>query len=197
MKRKTKPLFRPSTLLALLLTLALFLLSCAAPSATEEDSFNPAGDSSIQASQTSQTLQGKVVTVLDGDTIIVLNENKKTFKVRFKGIDAPEKSQAFGQQAKQKLSSLIFDRNVSVEWQERDRYQRILGKVENNGQDICLKMIETGYAWHYKRFQESQQPSDRLSYTEAENRSRQQKIGLWHDPNPIPPWDYRSQTNPK
>jgi len=197
MRRKTKRSFGPSTLLALLLTLTLFLLSCAAPSATEEESFSPAGDSTIEAPQSSKTLQGKVVGVLDGDTIIVLDTNKETFKIRFKGIDAPEKSQAFGQQAKQKLSSLIFDRNVRVEWQEHDRYQRILGKVESYGQDICLKMVETGYAWHYKRFQQSQQPSDRISYAEAENRSRRQKIGLWQDPNPIPPWNYRSQTTPK
>ena len=189
MRFKTSTSFRP-IILALLLT-TFFLLSCSTRTQTEADSFNPTSESAVQTSQSSQTLQGKVVAVLDGDTIIVLDANKESFKVRFKGIDAPEKSQTFGQQAKQKLSSLIFNRNVSVQWQERDRYQRILGKVETEGQDIGLNMIETGYAWHYKRFQESQQPSDRISYAEAENRSRQQKLGLWQDPNPIPPWDYR------
>jgi len=191
MRPKAKLSFRQSTLPTLLLTLTLF--SCATPTATKEDSFSPTGDSFTQASESSQILEGKVVSILDGDTIIVLDTNNETFKVRLASIDAPENSQPFGQQAKQKLSSLIFDRNVSVKWKVRDRYERILGKVENNGQDICLKMIETGYAWHYKRFQQSQQPSDRNSYTEAENRSRQQQIGLWKDPNPIPPWDYRSQ----
>jgi endonuclease YncB( thermonuclease family) len=201
MKRNTNPFFGQSTLLTLLLTLSLFFLSCAAPSASEEDSFDPPNDATpaatesfTQTSQSSQVLQGKVVGVFDGDTIIVLDANNQTSKVRLKGIDAPEKSQAFGQQAKQNLSSLIFDQNVRVEWQERDRYQRIIGKVESGGLDICLKMIDAGYAWHYKRFQQSQSSSDRIGYAQAENRSRQQKIGLWQDPNPTPPWDYRSQT---
>jgi endonuclease YncB( thermonuclease family) len=178
--------------LALIFAFSLFQLSCATPAQTDADSFSSTSDSATQPAQTHQILQGKVVAILDGDTIIVLNAKKESFKIRFKGIDAPEKSQTFGQQAKENLSSLIFNRNVSVQWQERDRYQRILGKVEIAGQDIGLKMIENGYAWHYKRFQESQQPSDRISYAEAENRSRQQKIGLWQDPNPMPPWEYRT-----
>ena len=60
--------------------------------------------------------------------------------------------------------------------------------------DICLRMISTGHAWWFKRYADSQSPNDRLSYGRAEDQSRQQRIGLWAHPNPIPPWTYRQQT---
>jgi endonuclease YncB( thermonuclease family) len=183
-------------LLITILTLTLLLLACVPPAAeTEVHSLGPASDISDLVAQTSfQSLKGKVVSVPDGDTIVILNAKNETFKIRLKGIDAPESGQPFGQRAKQRLSTLVFNQNVVVEWNERDRYGRILGKVQKNGQDICLKMIQNGFAWHFKRFEQSQTEEDRINYSEAEEISRQQEIGLWTDPNPIPPWDYRSQT---
>jgi endonuclease YncB( thermonuclease family) len=72
-----------------------------------------------------------------------------------------------------------------------DRYQRILGKVIVNGEDVNLEQVEAGMAWHYKLYQSEQSASDRIKYSDAELEARRHKVGLWRDPSPIPPWDYR------
>ncbi len=137
------------------------------------------------------TLIGKVVGVADGDTITVLDDQQTQHKVRLMGIDSPEKAQPFGQNAKQSLSDLVFGRSVNVEWQKLDRYERIVGKVLVNGQDANLEQIRRGLAWHYKKYEREQEPLDRATYSQAEIEARMGNRGLWSDPEPIPPWDWR------
>jgi len=137
------------------------------------------------------TLIGKVVGLADGDTITVLDSQQTQHKVRLMGIDCPEKSQPFGQNAKQSLSDLVFGQPVSVEWQKLDRYGRIVGKVLVNGQDANLEQIRRGMAWHFKKYDREQEPLDRGTYSQAEIEARMGNRGLWSDPEPIPPWDWR------
>ena len=75
------------------------------------------------------TITGRVVGVADGDTVTVLDADKVQHKIRLAGIDAPEKAQAFGTRSKQNLSDLVFGKDVRVDWDKRDRYGRIVGKV--------------------------------------------------------------------
>ena len=82
-----------------------------------------------------ETLRGKVIGVSDGDTITILDADKIQHKVRLAGIDAPEKSQAFGEHSKQHLGNLVFGKVVSVEWNKTDKYGRTVGKVLVNDQD--------------------------------------------------------------
>jgi hypothetical protein len=72
---------------------------------------------------------GKVVGVADGDTITVLAEGNKQYKVRFQHIDCPEVRQPFGSKAKRFLSQKVFGKSVTVKWDEMDRCKRILGNV--------------------------------------------------------------------
>jgi len=137
------------------------------------------------------TLIGKVVGVADGDTITVLDEQQSQHKIRLAGIDCPEKAQPFGQNAKQSLSDLVFGRLVTVEWQKLDRYKRVLGKVLVEGRDVNLEQVRLGLAWHYKKYDREQEPYDRASYSQAEIKARMSNRGLWSDPEPIPPWDWR------
>jgi len=58
-------------------------------------------------------------------------------------------------------------------------------------EDANLDQVEAGMAWHYKKYQREQSPSDRVKYSDAELEARRHKVGLWRDPNAIPPWDYR------
>ena len=74
---------------------------------------------------------------------------------------------------------------------KRDKYKRIVGKVLLAGKDINLERIRDGLAWHYKYYQNEQTTKDRELYSEAELVARKSKRGLWRDPNPIPPWDWR------
>ena len=67
----------------------------------------------------------------------------------------------------------------------------ILGKVLLDGEDMNLEQIKAGLAWHYKKYQNEQTPTDRKLYSKAEIKAREAKRGLWHDPEPVPPWEYR------
>ena len=107
------------------------------------------------------------------------------------GIDAPEKTQAFGAASKQALSNYIYQQEVTVEFKKKDRYQRILGKVILDKKDICLAMISDGMAWHYKDYEKEQSKTDRDLYSQAELKARDSKIGLWQDNKAIEPSAFR------
>ena len=130
-------------------------------------------------------LRGKVVSIADGDTITVLDADKKQHRVRLTGIDAPEKKQAFGAKSKDRRGELVAGKDVVVEWKENDTYGRTLGKVRQGALDINLQMIKDGMAWHYKKYSKSAE----LSMAEAEAKAG--KKGLWVDPNPMAPWEFR------
>ena len=139
------------------------------------------------------TLEGKVVHVADGDTITVLDASNTQHKIRLQGIDAPEKAQPFGQKSKQSLSQLVYNKQVTVEYQKKDKYGRTLGKVLHNGTDVCLEQIKLGMAWHYKQYKSDQPKEDRETYAQAELASRSMAVGIWKDKNPTPPWEFRKQ----
>ena len=137
------------------------------------------------------TLQGTVVGIQDGDTITVLDSSKTTHKIRLTGIDAPEKKQPFGNASKQSLSDMVYERNVTIEYEKDDRYGRKLGKVLVNGQDANLAQVRAGLAWHYKKYQKEQPLEDRLEYTRAEAKAKEAGRGLWKDGQAVPPWEFR------
>ena len=138
-------------------------------------------------------LEGKVIKVTDGDTVNVLTSDNKTHKIRLSGIDAPENKQAFGNRSKLALADLIDGKTVTVEYNKLDRYQRVVGKITFDGQDVNLRQIKLGLAWHYKKYEKEQDVEDRSIYADAEYLAKRNKLGLWTDANPIASWDYRKQ----
>lgn len=145
-------------------------------------------------SASADTINGKVVAVADGDTVTVLDTSMVEHKIRLAGIDAPEKAQAFGNRSKEHLSGLVFGKTVTVDWNKKDVYGRTVGKVLVAGSDANLAQVQAGMAWHYKKYQNEQSPSDRASYAQAEDNARARKVGLWTDASPIPPSDFRHST---
>lgn len=139
------------------------------------------------------TLQGRVVAIADGDTVTVLDASNTQFKIRLMGIDAPEKKQAFGSKSKEALSSLIFNKQVTVEYHKKDKYGRTVGKITVEGVDANLEQVKAGLAWHYKKYQKEQSIEDRLLYAQAVEQARGEKRGLWRDVDPVPPWDWRKE----
>ena len=135
-------------------------------------------------------LTGKVVAVADGDTLTVLVD-KVGVKIRLDGIDAPERSQAFGARSRETLSELVFGKTIRVVTKGKDRYGRTIGVVFIDGENVNAKMIESGLAWHYKRYS-SDAELDRL-----EREARRAKRGLWSDPAPVEPWNYRTRGKAK
>lgn len=137
------------------------------------------------------TLNGKVVSIADGDTITVLDANSTQHKIRLAGIDAPEKKQDFGYSSKQSLSDMVFNKQVTVDWAKEDRYGRIIGKVLLAGADINLQQVKSGMAWFYRKYQNELTLDDRLNYLHAEENATKLGIGLWKQPDPIAPWSFR------
>ena len=147
-----------------------------------------------------ETLTGNVVGVADGDTITVLDANREQHKIRLGGIDAPEKAQPFGQRSKENLSRLVFDKDVRVEWEKRDKYKRIVGTVWvqpvscptcPKTLDASLAQLTVGLAWWYRKYAKEQSPEAAGRYEFAEQEARAKRVGLWADGQPIPPWDWR------
>ena len=136
-------------------------------------------------------LSGKVIRVSDGDSITVLDSGNQQHKIRLMGIDAPEKGQPFGTKSRESLSSMVAGRQVTVAWQKKDRYGRVLGVVFADSRDVGLIQIERGFAWHYKAYQRDQSAKDARGYAEAEDAARTARRGLWADRSPVPPWEYR------
>ena len=135
---------------------------------------------------TVEEFTGKVVSLADGDTVTVLVD-KTQVKVRLEGIDAPEKSQAFGAKAKTALSDLIGRKDVTVHATGTDRYGRTLGRIIIDGQDVSAVMVSKGFAWHYKEY------SDDEDLAKLEEQAREQKIGIWSEANALPPWEFRKR----
>lgn len=138
-----------------------------------------------------ETYSGRVVGIADGDTITVLESGNVQHKIRLAGIDAPEKKQPYGQVSKEHLSALIFDKTVSIETTKLDRYKREIGKVLLGDKDINIEQIKSGLAWHYKKYTKAQPAEDQRTYSVAEEQARAQKVGLWKEPEPVAPWDFR------
>jgi endonuclease YncB( thermonuclease family) len=138
-----------------------------------------------------EELIGKVIKVSDGDTITVLDSNNQKHKVRLKGIDAPESQQVYGDISTQSLSELVYDKEVLVTWDKKDKYYRILGKVIVDGRDVNYEQLKKGLAWYYKQYEKDLSDEDKKKYSEAEEWARNYTEGLWADSNSIPPWEFR------
>ena len=147
----------------------------------------------VSLSASADALYGRVVAVADGDTVTVLGSDQRQHKIRLMGIDAPEKKQPYGSRSKQSISDLVFNRQVQVEYDKKDKYGRTVGKIIVNGIDANLEQVTTGMAWHYKQYQREQSASDRAAYADAENEARAVRRGLWQEAEPTPPWDWRRQ----
>ena len=139
------------------------------------------------------TLTGKVVKVVDGDTVYILDAAKTQHKIRLAGIDAPERKQPYGRKSKDYLLGLVAGELVEVEWSKRDRYQRIVGKIIHDGRDVNLAMVRAGLAWWYRKYEREQSPADRVLYETAEDRARGEGVGLWADPSLMAPWEWRKR----
>lgn len=123
-------------------------------------------------------IRGKVIRVLDGDTIDIL-QNKKSVRIRLANIDAPEKKQAYGRWSTDQLKSLIAGQSVRVTYSHNDRYGRIIGRVfTTGGSEANRFMVQSGAAWVYEHYN----TDNALADLQQEARSQNEVCGL----TPIP-----------
>jgi len=146
---------------------------------------------------TAGTTAGRVVGIVDGDTLKLLVDSDdgppSEERIRLAGIDCPERGQPWGQKAKQALSGYVFDREVQVEWEKRDRYKRVVGKVLDGERDVNLALVNEGMCWWYRKYASEQSEVDRVLYEAAQRTAREKRRGLWEQPEPVPPWDWRKR----
>ncbi len=126
-----------------------------------------------------------VVTVTDGDTLNVHDDEHGFFRIRLEGIDAPERDQAFGSEAKDALSAKVLGKEVVIECHGIDTHGRTLGQIFCDGHWINQELVQNGMAWHYRQYSKS-------AVLEADEvRAREAHRGLWQDEHPDAPWDHR------
>lgn len=132
------------------------------------------------------TWNGSVVGVFDGDTLDVLH-NRHAERIRLYGVDCPEKGQAFGKAAKLMTSALAFGRTVTVKPHDTDRYKRVVAEVFlPDGTNLNHSLVKEGWCWWYRKYA----PEDTVLEA-LEREAREAKRGLWVDPQPVPPWEWR------
>ena len=128
----------------------------------------------------------RVVGVKDGDTVVLLTAAKEEITVRLSEIDAPERKQAFGTVSRTFLSNLIFGKEVKLEKLGKDRYGRTLGFIYlRNGTNVNVEMVKNGMAWQYEKYSKS------AVLKKAQASAKSMKAGLWRDPYPVAPWEFR------
>jgi len=134
---------------------------------------------------------GKVIGITDGDTITVLRGSSQN-KIRLHGIDCPETGQDFGSKAKTVTSGLVFGKLVTVRVRGMDRYGRTVAEIVLPDQRILnQELVRQGYAWWYRKYA----PNDRL-LSKLETDARAARVGLWAQPDPTPPWEWRRAAKP-
>ena len=143
----------------------------------------------IVINQVHADFNGKVVKVIDGDTVDILTPEKQKIRVRLLDIDAPESRQAYGNASKKYLASLIAGKSVFIKENKKDIYQRTLGTIFLNKINVNAKMVESGYAWAYR----VKGVANNKNMVKLESKAKQKQKGLWKDKHPIAPWDFRNR----
>jgi endonuclease YncB( thermonuclease family) len=126
-----------------------------------------------------------VTGVADGDTLYATIDGH-SIRIRLAQIDAPEKAQAFGRRSEQSLRELVGKRQVELAWKSLDRYGRPIAQVSVDGLDVNAEQVRRGFAWVFRRY------SSDAALIALEARAKSTGLGLWADPHPVAPWEWRA-----
>jgi endonuclease YncB( thermonuclease family) len=205
MQKRSRSTARPTSKRALILKALAALLAVAGAyyspyGAKSQTSTEP---SQSNTANTDKVYTGTVIKVHDADTINVRDTHGAIHKIRLHAVDAPELKQSQGQAAQRWFSDQLLNKEVKINVITKDRYQREVGKVLlpdpncdtktvcNTDQDMNLKLLENGHVWWYKDYAKEQSKQDKALYSAAEKNAKEQRIGLWKESNPTPPWAWR------
>jgi len=137
------------------------------------------------------TVTGKVIRIIDGDTFEALMDRNVTERIRLHGIDCPEPNQPFSNTAKDKLAKLIFSKQVKFLRLGVDHYGRTIAIVLVNSLNVNEALLRAGLAWHFKRYDHNP------SWDALEKQAARERVGLWADARPVPPWNWRKSSRRK
>lgn len=132
---------------------------------------------------------GKVVRVIDGDTISLRTDQGSIVRIRLSDIDAPERGQSYGREAKRVLQQLVAGRSVVARVNDTDRYGRSVARIDRGGVDVNAEMVRRGAAWAYTRYQTDGR------FPMWERQARVLRVGMWtRGGDAVPPWQWRATT---
>lgn len=178
---KNTPATRARLLFAAAMTAAIFgalaLFSAGAPA-------KDASDVAPHALAPRAVIKAEVTGVADGDTLSVMLDGTRR-SIRLARIDAPEKRQPFGRRSEQSLRQLVWKRTVTLAWQRLDRYGRPIADVTLDELDVNAEQVRRGMAWVYLQY------SQDAKLIALEREARAAKLGLWEQPDPVAPWQWR------
>lgn len=143
-----------------------------------------------------QALHGRVVSVDAGDSVTLLDASGRKQQIRLSAIDAPEQRQSFFARSRDNLARWTLGRDVTVEPRGKDADSHLAGTIFVDGHDVNLEQVRAGYAWWTASAAGHQSQDEREVYEQAEQSARYRKLGLWADPDPVPPWEWRTKHAP-
>lgn len=137
-------------------------------------------------------IKGKVIKIKDGDTIVVLLEDKTEQTLRLAEVDCPESGQAFGNNAKQFTSEQVFGKNIIFYKVGKDRYGRSVAGVFYDGDKyLSREIVKAGFGWWYFK------ASKNTELQKFQDEAKSKKLGLWSDKNAISLWEFRKNKKSK
>lgn len=132
-------------------------------------------------------ITGSVTSVHDGDTLSVAGQS-----IRLDSIDAPELDQAYGPASRDRLAALVLGQRVTVTYDHKDLYDRVLGTVfKPDCTQLNLGQVKAGAAWYYEAYKCEIDMSQRIAYAAAQSLARADGLGLWAAPA-VAPWVFRN-----
>ena len=129
---------------------------------------------------------GKVIAVLDGDTLLVLQSGNPV-KVRLAEVDAPEKAQPYGNASQKSLAELAMGKQIRVAVRAADDYGRLIATVHADGLNVNHEQVRRGMAWEYSRFHSNRE------LMALQREAQQARRGLWAGEVAIEPAQWRKQ----
>jgi len=140
-------------------------------------------------------ISGEVVDVHDGDTIIVVDDDKGYKRIiRLSAIDAPELLQSFGKESKNHLLEVSLGRQIQADCYRTIRARVEICRVLVGDIDLAVAQLEAGFAWRYRLYSDGHNPKYRFLYAKAEKLAEEEKKGLWSSPTkPVTPWRWRER----
>lgn len=133
---------------------------------------------------------------IDGDSFELKDEKNRIIRVRLYGVDAPESRQKFGKESKEHLRRLMTGKDIHIKTMYEDSYGRVVAMVylkDGKGIDersVNQRQIQAGMAWVYDYFCTEGFCN---TWKIEEALAQEQRIGLWRDANPTPPWQWRRE----
>ena len=140
----------------------------------------------ISALASAENFSGKVIAVLDGDTLLVIRDGHPV-KVRLAGIDAPEKAQPFGMTSQKSLAEMTKGKQVQVESRAVDDYGRLVAMIRVGEVNVNHEQVRCGMAWEYSRYHSNRE------LMALQHEAQQARRGLWAEEGAVEPSQWRKQ----